>query len=101
MTKPIIFNSSVLHLKRVQLLSLEFSEIDLFLLYLTCGRDRGRTVSAQLRVSYQNITPSIQNFTSGIESFWVDAQTGSRFDIFKHDSSNKVMFEKNILKKDY
>ena len=32
-----------------QLLSLEFSENDLFLLHLTC--DRGRPVSAQLRVS--------------------------------------------------
>ena len=53
-----------------QLLSLEFSEIDLFLFRLTCGR--GRPVSAQLRVSYQNITPSLQNLTSRIESFCVD-----------------------------
>ena len=45
-----------------QLLSLEFSEIDLLLLHLTCGSRR--PVSAQLRVSYQNITHSIQNFTS-------------------------------------
>ena len=42
--------------------SLELIEIDLFLLHLTCGR--GRPVSAQLRVSYQDITPPIQNFTS-------------------------------------
>ena len=38
-----------------QLLSLEFSEIDLFFLHLTCGR--GRPVSAQLRVSYQIVHP--------------------------------------------
>ena len=38
-------------------------------LSLTCGL--GRPVSAQFRVSYQNITPSILNFTSGIKSFWV------------------------------
>ena len=52
-----------------QLLSLDFSEINTFLLQLTCCR--GRPVSAQLRVSLQNITPSIQKFTSWIESFWV------------------------------
>ena len=52
-----------------QLLSLDFSEIDQFLLYLaSCS---GRPVSAQLSVSFQNITPSIQKFTSWIESFWV------------------------------
>ena len=45
-----------------QLLSVEFSEIDVFLSQLTCGR--GHPVSAKICVSYQNITPSIQNFTS-------------------------------------
>ena len=45
----------------------EFSEIDLFLPHLTCGR--GRPVSAQLCVSYLSVTPSIQKFTSWIESF--------------------------------
>ena len=34
---------------------------------LTCGHP----VSAQICVSYQNITPSIQNFTSWIEFFWI------------------------------
>ena len=38
-----------------QLLSLEFIEIDLFLLRLRCGR--GRPVSGQLRVSYQITHP--------------------------------------------
>ena len=50
-------------------LSLEFSEIDLFHLHLTSGC--GCPVSAELRVSYQSITPSIKNFTSRIESFWM------------------------------
>ena len=42
-----------------QLWSVEFS---VFLLQLTC--ERGRPVSAQIRVSYQIITPSIQNVLS-------------------------------------
>ena len=54
---------------RDQLLSLEFSEIDLILLNLTIGR--GRPVSAQLRVYYQNILPSFKNFACWIESFWM------------------------------
>ena len=54
-------------------LSLEFSEIDLFLLHLTIysPSDLRSLVSAQFRVSYQIITPSILNFTSWIEYFWV------------------------------
>ena len=56
-----------------QLLSLEFSEIDLFLLYLSCGR--GRPASPQLRVSYQNIKDSTKNFTSWIESFLMCVST--------------------------
>ena len=49
-----------------QLLSLEFSEIDLFLLHLSS------TLSPHNSVSYQNITHSIQNFTSWIESkLWI------------------------------
>ena len=38
-----------------QLLFLDFSEIDLYLLHLTCGREL--PVSAQLRVSYLKIHP--------------------------------------------
>ena len=45
-----------------QPLSWKLNEIDLFLLHLMYGR--GRLVSAPLSLSYQNITPSIQNFTS-------------------------------------
>ena len=41
---------------------------------LTVMCSRGCPVSAQLRVSYQNITPSIRNFTSWIKSFWMSFQ---------------------------
>ena len=50
-----------------QLSSLELSDIDLFLLHLTC--DRRRPVCSQLCVSYSNISPLLQNFTSWIEPF--------------------------------
>ena len=43
---------------------LELREIDLFLLHLTCSR--GHPVSVQFRVSYQNITPFIQNLTNAL-----------------------------------
>ena len=46
-----------------------FFSIWRLLLHLMCGR--GRPVSAQLRMSYQTIAPSILKFTSWIESFRV------------------------------
>ena len=60
-----IFNKNIqkdMDLKYEQLLSVEFSEIDVFLLQHTSGHVR--PVSVHIRVSYRNVTPSIQNFTS-------------------------------------
>ena len=48
--------------------SIKYSDIELKQ-PLTCGR--GHLVSAQLCVFHQNITCSIQNFLSRIESFWI------------------------------
>ena len=52
---PLILSPGTILMGCRQLLSLVFSEIDLFLLHLTCGRP----VFTQLHMSYQNITPSI------------------------------------------
>ena len=42
-----------------------------------------RPISAQLRVSYENITPSIQNFTSWFASFWQFFLTSSTHLLFQ------------------
>ena len=60
-----IFNKKIqkdMDLKYEKLFSVELSEIDVFLLQPTSGY--GCPVSAHIRVSYRNITPSIKNFTS-------------------------------------
>ena len=50
-----------------QLLALEFSEIDLFLLHLTCGG--GHTVPAQTPVSHQIIRPQSKISTLELSPF--------------------------------
>ena len=60
---------------------------------LTYGR--GRPVSAQIRVSYQNITPSIQKFTSWIQSAILWTKTSRvQFQICQFvDSVYEILYE--------